>query len=201
MVLASLYLPSCLLGCRSLPPFEPACWQADCGNYFEYYLTIDTRVPPCYHTAVKAGSQTAICPVAAEPRVRPASGWPKNPYIRVYPCFPLSGGPSVACPDCPPRGVNSVLSDHLPAATNRTLVCAHLINLTNLTSTFPMTYKINPQSKSYLSLLFSISSALFCTLCKSIFPRNPFIFFQLRTLLDKHPGWGWAISRVTPSAS
>ena len=51
-------------------------------------------------------------------------------------------------------------------------------------------------SQNYSTSFFSDSCALFCTHKK----LNPFLFKQFRTLLQKHPGWGYLpLSRLRPS--
>jgi 3-deoxy-D-manno-octulosonate 8-phosphate phosphatase (KDO 8-P phosphatase) len=63
-----------------------------------------------------------------------------------------------------------------------------LNNLAKRTTMLSSTYKLARKFQSDLKPVFSITSALFCTLVQSIFPRNPFIVCSLRTLLKKHPG-------------
>ena len=73
----------------------------------------------------------------------------------------------------------------------------------NLAKQFPMfsvTYKLARKLQLDLKPSFSISSALFCAFVQSIFPTNPFMLYQLRTLSKKHRGGGGMpiTSRLAP---
>ncbi len=60
-----------------------------------------------------------------------------------------------------------------------------------LTPAFPATQDSNLRKVRKLKPLFSISSAPFDAFAQLTFPRNPFIFFRLRTFSDDHRGWGY----------
>src|SRR5271169_1502761 len=82
--------------------------------------------------------------------------------------------------------VNSPLYSHGQPHTIHSQQAPKCAHLTELTPIFPITCKISPQNKSYLSPMFSASSALFRAFSGLAFLPNPFISCALRTSRVDH---------------
>jgi hypothetical protein len=93
----------------------------------------------------------------------------------------LLSPPGISAPAASPRSLRNGSSQPLRARIERAK---------KLTPMFSWIYKPAPQTKSDLTRVFSIASTLFCALVHPIFPRNPLVFYKIRTLLKKHRGWG-----------
>ena len=154
------------------PPDAPSirtCLPA--GRLWKLFRVLSLALESEYHT-LHSRVLDFLQPAPISAQKAPSASFP----IRVVP---------------PPSMVNSQPTFPPPGDGDNSPQTFKITKCEKLSPAFPSTYDPDPAHVRELSALFSIPSAHSCAFLKITLPRNPFIFYRLRTFSDNYRGWGY----------